>query len=264
MYTSMCIRTTLVHVAATSGSEPAAQRAYAFTKELILRAELPGGHLFSEGDIAERLGVSRTPVREAFQRLRSEGLLELYPKRGAVVVPLTPGEARDVLDVREALECSAVRRLLTGVDDLSELITRLEENLGVQRARAEAGDAAGFAQADQEFHQQVVTASGNAVAERYYRGLHDRQRRMAAHALRPSPAHLHELVDEHAELLRHITERDEGAFTAVLRAHMDDTHRTLLAPAENSAAGNGPVANAPVEKGPTDRAPNDRAPVDRS
>lgn len=218
----------MFHVEEKSRAEPAAQRAYAFTKELILRDELPGGHLFSEGEIAERLGVSRTPVREAFQRLRSEGFLELYPKRGAVVVPLTPGEARDILDVREALECSAVRRLLSGNDDLSGLLARLEENLNVQRARAEAADAVGFAQADQEFHQEVVTACGNAVAERYYRGLHDRQRRMAAHALLPRPQRLHEVVAEHAELLRHITERDEAAFTAALRKHMEDTHRTLL------------------------------------
>jgi DNA-binding GntR family transcriptional regulator len=222
-------------VGETSKPEPAAQRAYAYTRELILRAELPGGHLFSEGEIAERLGISRTPVREAFQRLSSEGLLELYPKRGAVVVPLTPGEARDVLDVREALERSAVRRLLTGDVALDDLVAQLEENLGVQRARAEAGDAVGFAQVDQEFHELVVTASGNAVAARYYRDLRDRQRRMGVHALRPSPGHLHRLVDEHAELLGHITERDEPAFTAALRRHMDETHRTLLGGFENGS-----------------------------
>lgn len=235
MYTSMCATDTLIPVGEPSKAEPAAQRAYAYTKERILRAELPGGHLFSEGDIAERLGISRTPVREAFQRLRSEGLLELYPKRGAVVVPLTPGEARDVLDVREALERTAVLRLLASGTDLDDLLAQLEENVGVQRARAEAGDAAGFAQVDQEFHEHVVTASGNAVAQRYYRDLRDRQRRMAVHALRPSPGHLHHLVDEHAELLRHIAERDEPAFTAALRKHMDETHRTLLAGFENGS-----------------------------
>jgi DNA-binding GntR family transcriptional regulator len=91
---------------------PAADRAYALTKELVLTGELPGGHLFSEGEIAERLGVSRTPVREAFLRLQAEDLLTLIPKRGAVVVPVPPGEAEDVLDAREAIETAAVRRLL--------------------------------------------------------------------------------------------------------------------------------------------------------
>ncbi|MFD0473521.1 GntR family transcriptional regulator [Nonomuraea thailandensis] len=111
----------------------AAHTAYAVTKELILSGELPGGSLISEGEIAERVRVSRTPVREAFLRLESEELLALHPKRGAVVVPVPPGEAADVLELRLALERSAAERIArTGLPD--EHHERMLELLSRQRA----------------------------------------------------------------------------------------------------------------------------------
>src|ERR1700760_1846284 len=97
-------------------TQPAAQRAYTLTKDLILSGHLPAGSLVSEGDIAERLLLSRTPVREAFLRLETEDLLRLIPKRGAVVVAVSPTEAVDVLDVRLALEVAAVQRLVDRPD----------------------------------------------------------------------------------------------------------------------------------------------------
>jgi DNA-binding GntR family transcriptional regulator len=212
----------------TTGQLPAAERAYAFTKELIISGELPGGHLFSEGEIAERTGMSRTPVREAFLRLQAERLLELYPKRGAVVVPISPGEARDVLDLREALECSAVRRIIRSGLPLPPLARHLGEIINEQRRLAEAIDPAGFSRADQEFHQAIVAASGNALAEQLYLTLYDRQRRMAVHALRPRPDLLSVLADEHAALVRRISERDEAGFSEALRPHMEATYRTML------------------------------------
>ena len=79
----------------TAERPPAAKdRAYAYVKERILEGAYPGGELLSEGEVAEALEVSRTPVREAFLLLEAEGLMRLYPKRGALVVPVSPGEDR--------------------------------------------------------------------------------------------------------------------------------------------------------------------------
>src|SRR5262245_17201456 len=88
---------------------PAAQRVYAHVKERLLDGRFAGGTLLSENDVAQSLGLSRTPVRQAFARLQAEGLLELYPKRGALVVPITPSEADDVFEARLLLEphCAA-------------------------------------------------------------------------------------------------------------------------------------------------------------
>ena len=81
---------------ATPPTTPATDRAYAHVKTGLLDGTYPDGHLLSEGEVAAALQMSRTPVREAFLRLQAEGFLRLYPKRGALVVPVTPTEARAV------------------------------------------------------------------------------------------------------------------------------------------------------------------------
>lgn len=215
-------------MAATNTGEhvSAAQRAYDLTKELILSAQLPGGSLISEGEIAERAELSRTPVREAFLRLQAEGLLQLFPKRGAVVVPVAPGEAEDVLELREALEGAAVRRLSRGRAPLGELLEPLRELISVQRECAERCDYVAFAAADEAFHQGIVAASGNSLAAQFYCTLADRQRRMFLQAIRPG-LQLTRVVDEHAALLGLIDAGDVDGFVRSLRAHLDATHRTM-------------------------------------
>jgi DNA-binding GntR family transcriptional regulator len=203
----------------------AADRAYRLTKELVLTGELPGGHLFSEGEIAERLGVSRTPVREAFLRLQVEGFLNLIPKRGAVVVPVPPGEAEDVLDAREAVEGAAVRRLVRRPDLIPDALEQLREVLGTQRGHADSGDLHGFAEADELFHRTIVAAGGNALLLDFYATLADRQRRMNVHALRPIPDVLPVVLREHEDLLAIIERADGDAFGPALRAHLDQVHR---------------------------------------
>src|SRR5215208_6890358 len=82
----------------------AARRAYAHVKARLLDGTYRDGVLLSEGVIASELEVSRTPVREAFLQLEGEGLLELYPKRGALVVPVTAGEVEAVMETRVLVE----------------------------------------------------------------------------------------------------------------------------------------------------------------
>ncbi|MEV1170664.1 GntR family transcriptional regulator [Nonomuraea sp. NPDC049784] len=201
----------------------AAHTAYTVTKELILSGELPGGSLLSEGEIAERVRVSRTPVREAFLRLESEELLVLHPKRGAVVVPVPPGEAADVLELRLALERSAAERIArTGLPD--EHHEKMRDLLGRQRALAGVADIDGFADADESFHRCIVEASGNRLASRFYATLGDRQRRMSISALRPRPERLSLLADEHETLLDLLRGGDSSAFASALLGHLTATH----------------------------------------
>jgi DNA-binding GntR family transcriptional regulator len=205
---------------------PAADRAYDLTKKLVLSGELPGGHLFSEGEIASRLGVSRTPVREAFLRLQAEELLRLIPKRGAVVVPVSPEEAEDVLDAREAIEIAAVRRLLRRPDLMPAAVADLRAALRTQQAHADAGDMLAFAEADEDFHRTIVAAGRNALTTRFYATLADRQRRMSMRVLGPVPERLPVVLREHGELIAVIENGDEQSFATALRAHLDGIHRS--------------------------------------
>jgi DNA-binding GntR family transcriptional regulator len=210
----------------TAKRPSAAQTAYAVTKELILSGELPGGTLISEGEIAERVQVSRTPVREAFLRLESEELLALHPKRGAVVVPVPPGEAADVLELRLALERSAAERIArTGLPD--EHDQRMRDLLARQRELAAAGDVGKYAEADEAFHRSIVEASGNRLAARFYATLGDRQRRMSISALRLRPERLPLLTGEHETLLDHLRAGGTTAFGEALHAHLTATHGNL-------------------------------------
>src|SRR5918992_2792030 len=94
------------------------ERAYAYTKQRVLDATYAGGELLSEGEVAAALGVSRTPVREAFLRLESEGLLRLYPKRGALVVPVSAQEVEAVMETRALVERFAIEKAIARGADL--------------------------------------------------------------------------------------------------------------------------------------------------
>jgi DNA-binding GntR family transcriptional regulator len=208
----------------TGQAEPAAQRAYVQTKDRILSGEIPAGTLLSEGVIAERLSVSRTPVREAFLRLEAEELLRLVPKRGAIVVAVAPTEAADVIDVRLALETASVRRLAAPGAELAPLLGELSGLIGQQREFAETQDVERFAAVDAMFHRAIVAAAGNAIAERFYLTLGDRQRRMTIGSVGPRPERLSTLVAEHRELMERVRDRDVAGFEAALTEHLRTTH----------------------------------------
>jgi len=92
----------------------------------------------------------------------------------------------------------------------------------------DAGDVAGFARSDAEFHRAIVTASGNAIADRFYATLSDRQRRMTIGAIATRPERIGVLVREHQGLAGHIADRDADGFTAALTRHLEATHSFLL------------------------------------
>ena len=212
-----------------NSSAPAAQRAYDQVRQEILDGVLGGGSLLSEVEVATRLGVSRTPVHEAFRKLEAEDLLELAPRRGAVVVPIRTGEAADVLEIRHALEVSAVRRMTRAGAEVREGFAALAAGLLADQDRlAAAGDLAGFAAADAAFHRAIVTTSGNPIADRCYAGLADRQRRMTLGAVGGHVEHLAVLIGEHRRLAELVVAADVTQFEIVLGRHLLTTHQVAL------------------------------------
>src|SRR5918995_5450859 len=127
----------------------ATTRAYAFTKDRVLDSTFAGGDFITEGEVAEALGMSRTPVREAFLRLESEGLLRLYPKRGALVVPVSAQEVEAVMETRLLVERFAFAR---AIERGAEVTGAMREAIARQEEYAATGDADGFVAADRTFH----------------------------------------------------------------------------------------------------------------
>lgn len=204
---------------------PASERAYRQTKDQILVGAVKGGQLLSEVEVAAQLGVSRTPVHEAFLRLAAEDLLEMLPRRGAVVVPVPPREAGDLLEMRVALEGAAVRRLCREAD-VAAVTTELAEL--VERQRSAIGDQDRFAELDAAFHRHIVDASGNQIAQRFYCSLGDRQRRMMADVVQTDRALMERLIAEHTRLAAAIGLRDIDGFEMLLLAHLESTYRVVL------------------------------------
>ncbi|WP_415972849.1 GntR family transcriptional regulator [Rhodococcus sp. 077-4] len=205
-------------------TKSAADTAYATVKELIVSGELPGGELVSEGEIASRLEISRTPVREAFLRLQVEGWMRLYPKRGALVVPIAVGEAENVVDARRLVEAGSVRAFVDDVRVRESVVLALRENLQLQEQLAVDGTAAQFSAVDADFHRTVVRAGGNPLLDAFYDGLRERQRRMTAASVTRDPGQISRIVDDHRRLTDLIEAGDADGFEQAVEQHMLGVH----------------------------------------
>jgi DNA-binding GntR family transcriptional regulator len=202
--------------------EGAKDRAYAFTKQRVLDATYAGGELLTEGEVADALGMSRTPVREAFLRLESEGLLRLYPKRGALVVPVSAQEVEAVMETRLLFERFAFTR---AIERGADVTGAMRDAIAEQEEHADAGDLDGFVAADRTFHTVLVEAAGNDILLSFYESLRDRQQRMGVTALRREPRRIGQILDEHRGLIDAIETGEVEATLALLDEHL---HGTLV------------------------------------
>ncbi|MBB5915164.1 DNA-binding GntR family transcriptional regulator [Nocardia transvalensis] len=204
-----------------------AERAYREVKERILGGALPGGELISEGEIAGGLGMSRTPVREAFLRLEAEGWMKLYPKRGALVVPVPAGEAEHVVHARYVVETAAARAVPAA--DRDRVAATLRAVIERQRELAEAGDLEEFAALDTEFHRGAVVAAGNPLLTGFYDSLRERQRRMNSVVVHRHSSNAAQIVEQHGRLADRIAAGDADGFAALLREHLSTAHQVEAA-----------------------------------
>lgn len=198
----------------------AAERAYEHVKARILTGELDG-HMLSEGVFATELGVSRTPVREAFLRLQVEGLMRLYPKRGALVVPVGPHESREVLAARRVVECASVKEAIGDPDlpdTLADLLEQQQKVAGTPR----------FGELDAAFHTALVEAAGNSLLSGFYQGLRDRQIRLIATAVRTAQERSDEILAQHAEIVAGVREKDTERVEALLAEHLQRVYEGIV------------------------------------
>lgn len=196
---------------------PAADRVYDHVKEGVLARHYEGGTLLTEGELAEAVGVSRTPVREALLKLEVEGLIKLYPKKGALVIAVSAQEIADVVETRHLVEEFAVRK---SVPASASLVERLEALLDEQCRHAETGDLAAVSAADRAFHAEIVRNAGNEILSKLYDRLRDRQLRMGVAVLEANPDRIAQNITEHAELLAAVKSGDAEAAADMVHRHL--------------------------------------------
>jgi DNA-binding GntR family transcriptional regulator len=213
-------------VSAERRPSSSAERAYEYVKERLLDGRFAGGTLLSENELARRLGVSRTPVREAFLHLEGEGLLALYPRRGALVVPISPSEAEDLLEARMLIEPHAARRVAAHHPEVGRA---LRESIAEQE-RALAVGGGEFIVADRKFHRVIVAANDNPLLTHFYDSLRDRHQRIAATTIAREPTRIARFIAEHREIAAAIESGDSHAAADLTAAHVRTAHELARRP----------------------------------
>jgi DNA-binding GntR family transcriptional regulator len=211
-------------VPSRTAAPSAAERAYRHLKRSILEQVYPGGSLISEGEIAEATGVSRTPVREALLRLEAEGLVALYPKRGALIRPVSAREIADVVEARRLVELHAAERVWPRRHELKADLARW---LTAMREAHAAGDLRALMEADRAFHASVVEAAGNEILAELYHRLRDRQLRMGEASFRLSPGWAEVALTEHARQVAALDGDDPQPWLTIVAAHIDNAATVL-------------------------------------
>ncbi|RBM20754.1 GntR family transcriptional regulator [Streptomyces sp. PT12] len=187
-------------------------------RDALASGELAPGETYSAPALAERYGVSATPVREAMQRLASEGAVETVPNRGFRVAGRGPRELAELAEVRVALEVPAVLRLARTLppERWDELRPLAEATV----TAASVGDRAAYAEADRLFHRALLTLTGNRQLVKVAEDLHRKAQGPAARAPLPGPTELLADALEHTALLDALHTGDLKAAEHLAREHL--------------------------------------------
>lgn len=194
-------------------------------RKAILTGQLKPGERLMEVHLANRLGVSRTPIREAIRKLELEGLVIMIPRRGAEVARITEKSLRDVLEVRRALDALSVELACDRITqkDINRL---LEACTAFERAVRE-GDASVIASADVALHDIIVEAAGNARLQQLVNNLSEQMYRFRFVYIKEESQH-DNLIAEHREIYEGIVSRDKERAAAAARLHIDNQERSII------------------------------------
>jgi DNA-binding GntR family transcriptional regulator len=208
-----------------SAADSASERVYRWTRVRILDGTFSGGEMISEGEVAQLVGVSRTPVREAFLKLSAEGVLRLFPKRGALVVAMTDADVRDLIEARLLVEPWAVK-VVSNLPDRSALVDRLYGHID-ELELSGPSNIVGHQEADRAFHEAIVGAAGNAVIVAFYRTLRDRQLRLGADVVAHQSDRAGIIISEHRAIADAIAGGDVAIAESVTNTHLETTRQVL-------------------------------------
>ncbi len=198
---------------------------YQRLKENILRGKLPPGVKLPETLIAQQLGVSRTPLREAINRLEQDGFVEIIPRRGSFVRQVSPDEILEDLEIREVLEGLAVREAAhRATPQMIEAMKACFRNFSPSRVEKSLRP---YAQQNVQFHHCIIEASQNRKLITLIRNLYDHMDWVRLHTM-ILPGRAKKSLAEHQKLIRLIENRQGELAEKVLRSHIRDLRNAVL------------------------------------
>ena len=191
----------------------------------IVTGEFQLGEALSEITLAAELGVSKTPVREAFLQLKNEGLVDIQPQRGTFVFQMTQEQIRQLTVLRELLEVQALRIAME--IDHTALSEVLDEVVAAMVAVVEKTDFRAYRELDHDFHQRIIAASANEFIETAYSGIAFRVQALR-NRLSVQPSQNDRSLQEHIELARLVAAGDVENAAAALLDHIRVTTREYV------------------------------------
>ena len=193
-------------------------------RDAIMTGGLPPGTQLGETELASRFQVSRGPLREAMQRLVSEGLLRSERHRGLFVIDLEPGDVFDIYSARWAIERAAAFQIMKG--DREAAAAALDITVKAMAEAADGDDPTALSAADLHFHETLISASGSKRLVRMASTLLI-ETRMCLAALQSTYQRVEERVNEHNQIIEAIRGGDLDTVLSLLEAHMEDAVRRL-------------------------------------
>lgn len=194
-------------------------------RQAILKGEIRPGERLMEVQLANKLGVSRTPIREAIRKLELEGLVTMVPRKGAEVAQITEKNLKDVLEVRRALEELAVR---IACDRISAAQLEQLKNAAVEFQQSlSKKDVTAIAEADVHFHDVIYMATDNQRLIHILNNLREQMYRFRVEYLKKRDFHSR-LVKEHGEIIEAMENRDREQAAKCIIEHIDNQELVVI------------------------------------
>lgn len=194
-------------------------------RRAILTGELKPGERLMEIHLADKLGVSRTPIREAIRKLELEGLVTMIPRRGAEVAQITEKSLKDVLEVRRALDALCAELACDRI--IEEEKEELKRACDAFEEATKTGDTKVIAQADVALHDIIIQATDNARLIQLIHNLSEQMYRYRFEYIKETSEHAR-LIDEHRIIYQSIINRDKETAAQMARLHIDNQEAAIV------------------------------------
>lgn len=191
----------------------------------ILTGELKPGERLMEIHLADRLGVSRTPIREAIRKLELEGLVTMIPRRGAEVAQISAQNLKDVLEVRQALDALGVQLACERITE--EGLAELKEACDYFAKVTATKDATVITKADVALHDVIIRATGNERLQQMISTLSEQMYRYRFEYIKDSSYHAL-LIEEHKRIYESIAARDKEQAVKEIQEHINNQLNTIM------------------------------------
>lgn len=204
--------------------EPMARQVTRALRQAIVSMKISPGEMLSEQDLAQRFGVSRSPVREALIKLSEAGLVRVLPQRGTQVVKISRAAVEDARFIRQAVECAVVREAALKAPPV--MLAELNASLTRQRRAQRATSSDDFMALDEEFHRLLAEAAGRPAAWRMIEDVKPQMDRVRyLDVKQATPRHL--IVAQHAMIVDAIKASDPAAAEKAMQQHLSEILRSL-------------------------------------